>query len=148
IKITVRFPDDAPPPPAQTEVKVVIERTPPQPAGAPPPETDVQTLQLAKVEGSRATYEGVLTRTPEGRYRLWLAAPIVTESKPHAECRVLPPEGEMDLLRMDQVVMKEAADATGGRFFTLADAGQLLDALPAGKRVGLNKAGPPQLLWN
>src|SRR5262249_57882006 len=33
IKITVRFPDDAPPPPADTQVKVVVERPAPGRAG-------------------------------------------------------------------------------------------------------------------
>jgi Mg-chelatase subunit ChlD len=145
IKVLVRFPDDAPPPPAQTEVKVVSERTPPKGGAA---DTEVQTLHLAKLEGSRATYEGSLTRTPVGAYRFWLAAPLVPGSKPHAEAKVVPPEGEMDYLRMDQPVMKEAADATGGRFATLADADQMLDALPAGKRVVLNTPEPPRLVWN
>ncbi len=145
IKVMVRFPDDAPPPPSQTEVKVVAERTPPK-AGAA--ETEVQTLHLAKLEGSRATYEGVLTRTPVGKYHFWLAAPIVAGSKPHAEAKVQPPEGEMDYLRMDQPVLKEAAEVSGGRFFTLADADQLPDALPAGKRVVLNTPEPPRLIWN
>jgi hypothetical protein len=146
IKIIVRFPDDAPPPPANTEVKVVVERTASQAGG--PSEPEVQTLHLAKLEGSRATYEGLLTRTPVGKYRFWLAAPLVSGSKPHAETRVNPPEGEMDQLRMDQPTMREAADATNGRFFTLADADQLPDALPAGKRVVLNTPEPPRLVWN
>ena len=68
IKVTVRFPDDAPPPAPETEVKVLVERRPPPPAGAPA-RREVQTLQLAKLEGSRATYEALLTRTPEGEYR-------------------------------------------------------------------------------
>jgi hypothetical protein len=145
IKITVRFPDDAPPPSPQTEVKIVKERTPA--AGPGPAEIDVETIRLAKLEGSRAIYEGSLNRTPEGKYRFWLAAPITT-GKPQVECRVLPPEGEMDYLRMDEPIMKEAAEATGGRFFTLADADQLLEALPSGKRVALNTQGTPHLLWN
>src|SRR5205807_1880887 len=41
IKVLVRFPDDAPPPPPQTEVKVVVERSPTKPGAG---ETEVQTL--------------------------------------------------------------------------------------------------------
>jgi hypothetical protein len=144
IKVTVRFPDDSPPPPPETAVHVVVERRPPK-AGD---EVESQTLPLAKLEGSRATYEALLTQTPEGEYRFWLAAPAVTGSKPRAECRVLAPPGEMDRLRMNREEMERAADETHGRFYTLADADRLLDELPSGSRVALATPQPPQLLWN
>ncbi|MCI0459070.1 MAG: VWA domain-containing protein [Gemmataceae bacterium] len=146
IKVTVRFPDDAPPPPPEMKVEVVKERTPMQaPAGA---EIDRETVPLLKVEGSRATYEGSLTRTPEGEYRFWLKAPVVTGPKPRAECKVLPPPGEMDLLRMNQPDMERSAEETHGRFYTLAEADRVLDELPSGTRVALNTPQPPTLLWN
>ncbi|GIW82187.1 MAG: hypothetical protein KatS3mg105_3994 [Gemmatales bacterium] len=85
IKVHVRFPDDRPPPDEKTKVHVFVERT--LPGGG----TEGQTLQLAKVPGTRATYEAILTRTPEGHYRFWLSAPTVEGPKPHAECRVLVP---------------------------------------------------------
>src|SRR4029077_13626323 len=44
IKVSVRFPDDVPPPGADTEVKVIVERRQPG-RGA---ETEVRTVQLAK----------------------------------------------------------------------------------------------------
>ncbi len=143
IKVMVRFPDDAPPPPAQTEVKVFVERILPGAGG-----TEGQTLALSKVEGGRATYEAVLTRTPEGEYRFWLSAPAVSGAKPRAECRVLVPPGEMDRLRMNQQDMERAAEETQGRFYTFADADRLLDELPAGTRVALNSPQPPLTLWN
>jgi hypothetical protein len=146
IRVKVQFPLNAPLPSPQTEVKVVKERTSFQ--GAGPGEFDVETLLLARDESNPAVYKGLLTHTPEGKYRFWLSAPTVSGSKPQAECRVLPPEGEMDHLRMDQPVMKEAADATGGGFYTLADADKLLEALPSGKRIALNAQGEPRLLWN
>jgi hypothetical protein len=150
IKVTVRFPDDSPPPAAGTEVKVVVERKPPKGAGdhGLGAETEVQTLQLAKLEGSRASYEALLTRTPEGEYRFWLSTPAVPGSKPRAECKVLPPPGEMERLRMNQPDMERAAEESHGRFYNLADAERLLDELPAGTRVSLNTPRPPWLLWN
>src|SRR5262249_12992109 len=142
IRLTVRFPDDAPPP-GETEVKVVAERRPPRPPGAreagkdvPPIET--QTVQLAKGEGSQRPYEALLTRTPEGEYRFWLSSPSVTGPKPRAECRVLAPPGEMQVTRMNQADMERAAEETQGRFYTLADADNLLKDLPAGNRVTVN----------
>ena len=148
IKVSVRFPDDVPPPAPSTEVKVVVERRPPRMPGQPPAPapSEVQTLQLAKVEGSRATYEALLTQTPEGEYRFWLSSP--PGARPEAECRVLTPPGEMENLRMNQQDLERAAGQTNGRFYTLADADQLLDDLPAGTRISLSTPRPPLLLWN
>jgi hypothetical protein len=145
IQVTVRFPDDAPAPGPEMAVKVVVERRPLRGGDA---ETEVETLQLAKVEGSRATFESIKTRTPDGDYRFWLSSPTVTGPKPRAECKVLPPPGEMEKLRMNQAEMERAAEQSKGRFYTLADAGNLIEDLPAGARIALNTPGPPWLLWN
>jgi hypothetical protein len=146
IRLTVRFPDDAPPPGPDTKVEVYKERTPPGAANAG--EKDAEIVRLSKVEGSRATYEHVLTRTPEGNYRFWLSSPDVPQGKPRTECRVLPPPGEMEQLKMNQPDMERSAEETHGRFYTLADADQLLDDLPSGTRVSLHTPRPPWLLWN
>jgi hypothetical protein len=143
IKVTVRFPDDAPPPAANTDVKVVVERR----ASGRPSDTEVRTVQLAKVEGSRATFESTLTQTPEGEYKFWLSSPTA-KPRPRAECKVLAPPGEMERLRMNQAEMEQAASESQGRFYTLADADRLLDELPAGNRVTVNAPGPPVVVWN
>jgi hypothetical protein len=154
IKVTVRFPDDAPPPGPETEVKVVVERRPPRQPGQAEDQArnvapiEVQTVQLGRVEGSRSTFEGLLTRTPEGEYQVWLSAPTVTGPKPRAEGRVLAPPGEMELLRMNQPDLERAAEESHGRFYSVAEAGRLLGELPAGTRVTLNSQGPPLVLWN
>ncbi|MBV9122397.1 MAG: VWA domain-containing protein, partial [Planctomycetes bacterium] len=146
IKITVRFPDDAPPPAPETEVKVKVVRTLHPPGGLN--EIEEETVALAKVEGSRATYEAQLTRTPEGDYTFNLSSPLVEGYRPRADCRVVAPPGEMDRLRMNQQDMERAAEESGGHFYTLADAGNLLNDLPSGTRVALNAPQPPRLLWN
>ena len=127
-------------------MKVNVVRTMPRPDGLP--EKEEQTLPLAKVEGSRATYEGLLTNPLEGDYLFELSSPSVAGSRPRAECRVVPPPGEMDLLRMNQKDMEEAAENSQGSFYTLADADRLLDDLPSGPRVVLNTPQRPRLLWN
>lgn len=143
IRVTVRFPDDAPPP-DQGNVEVAIKRQTTQDQLA----TDRQTLRLARVQGSRATYEGVLTRTPEGQYTFTLASPTSKGRPPCAEARVLPPAGEMDRLEMNQTDLERAARETRGRFYTLADVERLADELPAFERVSLDQAGPDWLVWN
>jgi hypothetical protein len=149
IRVTVRFPDDAPAPAADTPIKVLKERSRLRRGGEKTSEAlDTETLQLAKVKGSRATYEALVTRTPEGEYKFWLASPTVDGGKPTIEGRVLPPPGELDRLRMNQAEMEQAARESRGKFYTLADADGLLDDLPSGTRVTLNQPRPPWPLWN
>ncbi len=143
IRVTVRFPDDQPPPPPETEVKVVIER---RPARGAEPET--QTVQLAKIDGSRSSYETLITRTPEGEYQFSLSSPAVQGARPRAECKVLAPPNEMEVLRMNEPDMQRAAEETRGGFYTLADADRVFAELPAGTRVTLNSSAPPLPLWN
>ena len=66
--ITVRFPDDSPAPSSDTKVQVIMTRTPLRTSAdaKQPVETEKEALPLTKVEGSRAAYEAMVTRTPEG----------------------------------------------------------------------------------
>lgn len=146
IKVTVRFPDDAPPPGPEAEVKVTVERSSARTLGQG--ETEVQTLRLAKLDGSRATYEAILTQTPEGDYRFSLSTPAVPPPQPRTEGRVLPPPGELEQLRMNQTDMQRSAEETQGHYYTLATADRLLHELPAGTRIALHAPLPPWLLWN
>src|SRR5207244_3259482 len=83
IRVTVRFPDDVPPPDDKAPVQVTAEYI------APNGEVEAQTLKPAKLAGSRATYEAVLTRTSQGEYKFWLAAPVPPGAKPQAAAKVL-----------------------------------------------------------
>jgi hypothetical protein len=157
IKVTVRFPDNVPggqngkagPPP---EVRVTVEyRAGDNKDG--PKEPEVQTLQLAKVEGSWGTYESTLNRTREGKYRFRLISPDVSSTqpdgeKPSAEAQVELPPGELDRLRMNDQELRQAGEATQGNFYSLANAEQALDDVPTGYRVSLSAPTPPLLLWN
>src|SRR5262249_59225764 len=122
IKVTMSFPDDAPPPPQDTDVKVVVERR--QPGKGV--ETEVRTIELGRVERSRAAYEQTLTTTPEGEYKFWLSSPSAPNPKPRAEGKVLAPPGEMERVRMAASEMKRAAEETHGEFYTLATADSLV----------------------
>jgi hypothetical protein len=142
IRVSVRFPDDVPPPAADVPVQVTAEST------APNGEVEAQALQLAKAEGTRATYEGVLTRTAQGAYKFRLASPAPLGPRPGATAKVLPPPGELDRLRMNQPDLERAALVTRGKFYTLADAERLPEELPPLPRVTLNQPRPPWPLWN
>jgi hypothetical protein len=143
IKMTVSFPDDSPQPTGKERVEVVVQRRGPN-KGA---EAEVRTVRLAWLKDTRK-FEATLTQTPEGDYKFWLGEPAVPNPKPRAECKVLAPPGEMELLRMNQIDMERAAEESHGRFYTLADADRLLDELPVGTRVTLNASGPPWTVWN
>ncbi|MFO0849977.1 MAG: VWA domain-containing protein [Gemmataceae bacterium] len=144
IRLTVRFPDDAPAPPADQPVTVSVERTLPAGAGA----TEPYTVRLAKVEGSRATYQTLLTRTPEGDYRFFLTGPVLPGTRPRAEAKVLPPAGERERLEMNVADLTRAAAESRGKFYTLADAEKVVEDLPEVARVPLNQPVPPISLWD
>jgi hypothetical protein len=143
MRVTVRFPDDRPPPATDGPVSVRVERKPL--VG----EVERQTLQLAKLDGSRATYEALLTRTPEGDYRVTLNNPVPPGGPaPFVEGKVLPPPGELDRLQLNQTDLERAAAESRGKYYGLADADQLVRDLPTGTRVALNQPRPPWTLWN
>jgi hypothetical protein len=151
IRITVRFPDDAPAPAPEQLVRVQLQRRPIRlPSGSVVGETETQQLNLAKVDGTRATYETLLTRTPEGEYTLLLQETngITMANKPRAEARVLPPPGELDRIDMNRAGMMQAATESSGKFYTLADYEQVIDDLPEVERVPLNQPCPPLSVWN
>jgi uncharacterized membrane protein len=155
IKVTVTFPDNLPPP--KQAVKVLVQHTPPLKAGADKSET---TMDLAKVEGSWATFEGTFPAAREGKYHFRLISPLPIQTDtgkkdrvdddepPSAEAEVVQPPGELERLRMNKEGMEKAAQISGGRFYTLASAHELPGDLPSGYRVVLNTEGPPHLLWN
>jgi hypothetical protein len=142
IRITVRFPDDVPPPDEKTPVQVTCEIV------APNGEVETQTLRPAKIGGARALYETVLPRPSQGDYKFWLAAPLPAGARPQAAAKVLPPPGEMDRLQANRPDMERAALISRGKFYTLADAEGLPDDLPPLPRVTLNEPRPPFLVWN
>jgi hypothetical protein len=143
IQVLVRFPDDAPPPAEDTEVRVVVERRRPNRPG----DVSHRTIQLAKLTGTRGTYQTRLTQTPEGDYTFWLSDPSATP-RPRAEAKVKAPPGEMEKLQMNATDMERAAEETQGRFYTLGQSQRVLEELPVGTRVTVNAPGPPWLLWN
>jgi len=158
VKITVRFPDnapgggDGPKLNDKTEVKVTVTYTPPDGKGNKE-ETQVFPMQLAKVDGSWGTYEGTFSKTREGKYRFVLANPDVSPTqpdklKPSAEATVELPPGELDKLRMNYQEMIQAAESTQGRFYTLAKADELLVDLPPGPTNQISSQVPPTPIWN
>lgn len=146
VRVTVRFPDDAPPP--EGPVKVSVDRRPPKSGSVPRLDGERQTVQLSPREGTRATYEALITRTPEGDYSFTLTTPQPTGSPPKAEARVLPPPGEMDRIQLNEQDLQRAARESHGVYYPLNKADALPDELPAGPRVALDQPCEPLSIWN
>lgn len=153
IRVTVTFPDNAPPPAAETKIELSVRRQTgkgTRPGEVPPrnePWVEEGTVQLTGEGGGRRVFTGSYTPGATGRYQFTLLMKDQPEPRPQAECLVLAPPGELERLQMNRTGMEDAAAQTGGRFFTLADADQLLDRLPRGSRPERKAAGRV-LIWN
>jgi hypothetical protein len=142
IRVFVRFPEDVPPPGPDMPVEVAIESTG---SGG---DIEGQKLRLTRQEGSRATYEAIVTRTIAGAYRFLLSSPTSNGPPPDAVAKVLPPPGELDNLQLNRTDLERAALASHGRFYALADADRLPAELPELPRVALHQPRPPYELWS
>jgi von Willebrand factor type A domain/Aerotolerance regulator N-terminal len=150
--VLVRFPVEAPAPPAGQPVRVGLVRGPiPNSDGSPGAgSTEASTLTLARVPGDGVQFATTLTHTPEGEYRFTLIDPESPPgiSPPTAVARVLPPLNELDRVEMNKPDLMAAANLSSGGFYTLADADKVFDDLKNLQRVPLNQPCPPVELWN
>jgi len=145
ITVQVGFPDDAPAPPDGTVVKVRVTRSPlPGTAG----EAESQVLVLARDKADRRRFEGVLTRTPEGRYQFVLSEPDAGAAAPSASLEVRPPATETERVDLNAADLTAAAAKSHGRYYTLATAEGFFADLREPDRVPLNEPRPPLPLWN
>ena len=150
ISITIRFPDDAPAPPPEAAVRVMVQRSPPaKPDGTPGAgDSEAYSIGMKKVEGSRGTYTGDIPRAVEGEYRFLMSEPDSPGTRPRAEARVLPPPTERDRLEMNRADLMAAAALSNGGFYTLDDAENVFKDMKNLQRVPLNQPCPPLPLWN
>jgi uncharacterized membrane protein len=146
MRITVRFPDDSPPPVAGTTVRLQLERRS-LPQGGFSQELESQSLALSLKSGTRATYETTWTRTSEGEYLLTLTSPEVSGTRPKTEARVLPPPGEMDRVELNEKQLKDAASLSQGKYYPLSEAEKILSELPESSRIVLGQLCDPVDVW-
>ena len=152
MSVVVRFPVEAPAPPAGQPVRVGLTRAPlPNADGTPGSgPTESSSLTLARVPGPGVQYETVVTRTPEGEYRFILSdpEPPAGVSPPTAFARVLPPLNERDQVQLNKADLASSAVVSNGEFYTLANANEFFNDLKNLQRVPLNQPCPPVELWN
>ncbi|MBN2474132.1 MAG: hypothetical protein JXB62_05975 [Pirellulales bacterium] len=137
VRLRVRFSDERLAPAEDDGVVVVVGRQ----------GHKTERVQLHRATAGRGIFEGVLTRPPVGKYHAWVAT-AATEGRAAAiDFSVLAPPGEFERVRVDTAAMQQAAEQTGGRYYTFATANRLLEDLPPGRQVpiGLVSRIP---LWN
>jgi hypothetical protein len=123
--------------PAADQVTVVVDS----------PGQARRRINLRRNPAAEGLFEGSLGELANGRYELILSEPQLPGSPPSARFTVVAPPGEFAQTAMDAVTLRAVADSTRGKFYTIADAGQLLPELPAGRRVPIENL-PPISLWN
>jgi hypothetical protein len=102
---------------------------------------------LRRNAAASSVFEGDISELPEGQFQALLADPQLPGHPPDASFSVTAPPGEMTRTEMDRAALAAAAETTRGKFYTIADADQLLSELPAGRRVPIENL-PAIRIWN
>jgi hypothetical protein len=104
-------------------------------------------VTLRRNSGIAGVYEGSLADLTDGQYEVVMVEPQLSGNPAAAKFSVVPPPGEFARTEMDAAALSVAAEATRGKFYTVADADKLLADLPAGRRVPIRNL-PPIPIWN
>lgn len=108
---------------------------------------DRRQVSLRRNSTTEGVFEAALPDLRDGQYEVLLVEPKVAGAPPAARFTVTAPPGEFACPEMDAAALRAAAETTRGKFYTFADADQLLTDLPPGHRVPIENL-PPIPLWN
>ncbi len=140
VRFRVRFRDDSRAPVADDGVTLMVERE--------GNESHRLQLRRAAQQAQRGIFEGSLQNAPTGKYHAWIAAPTIAGASPTVDFLVESPPGEAALTQMNAAELRRAAAVMkAGRYYTLTTAHQLLDDLPEGEQVVVERLEPFPL-WN
>jgi hypothetical protein len=104
-------------------------------------------VSLRRNSTAEGVFEAALPDLCDGQYEVLLVEPKIAGAPPAARFTVTAPPGEFARPEMDAASLRAAAEATHGKFYTFADADQLLADLPPGHRVPIENL-PPIPIWN
>lgn len=136
VQLRVRFLDPRLAP-SGDEVVVVLDS----------PGHDRRRATLRRNAAAEGVFETSLTDLTDGQYEVLLAEPQLPGTPPSTRFSVVAPPGEFARPEMYSATLAAAAEATHGKFFTIADADRLLADLPAGRRVPIENL-PSIPIWN
>lgn len=137
VRIRVRFFDERQAPSADDGVVVVVEHE----------GRNTQRITLHRASTSRGVFEGVLTGAADGKYRAWIATPVLEGTSDAVEFRVIAPPGEFQQRELDAALLQQVSRDTGGRYYEADTANRLLGDLPRGRQVPIEPLAPV-VLWN
>lgn len=135
VRVQVRYRDERQAPDDDAGVTIFVERE----GGRR------RQIVLHRNAAHRGLFEGTLNDLTEGTYRAWPAS--AEEDVAPCLFTVVAPPGEQAQLAMNGADLRRAASLTGGKFYTFAEAGQLLRDLPRGRRVTIESL-PEEPIWN
>jgi hypothetical protein len=135
-QLRVRFLDERIAPSGDS-AKVVIDAT----------GQDRRHVTLRRNPAAEGVFEASLPDLRDGQYELLLAEPKIAGAPPTTRFTVTAPPGEFAHPEMAAAALRAAVETTRGKFYTIADADQLLTDLPPGRRIPVENL-PPIPIWN
>jgi hypothetical protein len=107
---------------------------------------DRRTVALDRNPVDRSLYEGSTGPLSQGEYNLRALIPGM-EKELAQSIVVTSAPGELALTQLDERAMRDAAQVSGGKYYTIATAGRLLQELPQGRPLRIESL-PPRPVWN
>jgi hypothetical protein len=123
--------------PAQGDVTLVIDS----------PGKTRRRVTLKRNSAAENVFAGTFSDFSAGEYQATLAEPQLPGATPSIRFSVTEPPGEFARPIMDATALASAATTSRGKFYTVANAHQLLADLPTGRRVPIENL-PPVSIWN
>ena len=132
VPLQVRFFDERMAPVDDDGVVVLLERQ----------QGRRQRIKLHRDSVRRGVFEGAVSNLAEGDYRVWVVVPNIEGKPPNWQFAVVPPPGEQAKLMMDADDLRQAAQTSEGRFYTLGTADRLLQR-SASREAGADRIASP-----
>ena len=137
VQLQVRFRNPSQAPAADDQVVVQLQRN----IGPP------REVTLQRRLGRRGLFAGSVEELAPGEYEALLVQPNLGGPTEVARFEIRLPPRELSQLVADRRGLSEAAEISGGKFFTIEEASLLSEQLPAPRQLAVD-AQPPRSLWN
>lgn len=106
-----------------------------------------QQLSLQRRIGRRGLFAAKVPELPPGEYEAQIVRPDLAGESEVARFRIHQPPQELARVVVNQKGLREAAETTGGKFYTITEASRLSEELPPPRAQTIDQR-PPQQLWN
>ncbi len=109
----------------------------------------LQNIELKLLPGQEGQYEASFVAQKTGEFKVQVSLPGTDEESgiEPVSFRVRPPSVESRAYWLNEKLMREIADASGGKYLTLAELNQLADEIPQIDST-TEYSSPPEPLWD